>query len=124
MDRVGIEEKLFATTSNLSGGQRQRVAVARSIFQSPSAILADEPVSSVDPARARSLVELLLKVADEEKTTLIMSLHNLELAMEKFPRVVGMRNGSVQFDRSPDQISKEELQELYELEEKEILEDG
>ena len=124
MDRVGIEEKLFATTSNLSGGQRQRVAVARSIFQSPSAILADEPVSSVDPARARSLVELLLKVADEEKTTLIMSLHNLELAMEKFPRVVGMRNGSVQFDRSPDQISKEELQELYQLEEKEILEDG
>ena len=84
----------------------------------------DRPVSSVDPARARSLVELLLKVADEEKTTLIMSLHNLELAMEKFPRVVGMRNGSVQFDRSPDQISKEELQELYQLEEKEILEDG
>ena len=124
MDRVGIEEKLFATTSNLSGGQRQRVAVARSIFQSPSAILADEPVSSVDPARARSLVELLLKVADEEKTTLIMSLHNLELAMEKFPRVVGMRNGSIQFDRSPDQISKEELQKLYQLEEKEILEDG
>ena len=124
MDRVGIEEKLFSTTSNLSGGQRQRVAVARSIFQSPSAILADEPVSSVDPARARSLVELLLKVADEEKTTLIMSLHNLELAMEKFPRVVGMRNGSIQFDRSPDQISKEELQKLYQLEEKEILEDG
>ena len=53
-----------------------------------------------------------------------MSLHNLELAMEKFSRVVGMRNGSVQFDRSPDQISKEELQELYQLEEKEILEDG
>ena len=124
MDRVGIEEKLFSTTSNLSGGQRQRVAVARSIFQSPSAILADEPVSSVDPTRARSLVELLLKVADEEKTTLIMSLHNLELAMEKFPRVVGMRNGSIQFDRSPDQISKEELQKLYQLEEKEILEDG
>ena len=124
LDRVGIEEKLFSTTSNLSGGQRQRVAVARSIFQSPSAILADEPVSSVDPARARSLVELLLKVADEEKTTLIMSLHNLELAMEKFPRVVGMRNGSIQFDRSPDQISKEELQKLYQLEEKEILEDG
>ena len=124
MDRVGIEEKLFSTTSNLSGGQRQRVAVARSIFQSPSAILADEPVSSVDPARARSLVELLLKVADEEKTTLIMSLHNLDLAMEKFPRVVGMRNGSIQFDRSPDQISKEELQKLYQLEEKEILEDG
>ena len=101
---MGIFTNIGDNGIRFSGGQRQRVAVARSIFQSPSAILADEPVSSVDPARARSLVELLLKVADEEKTTLIMSLHNLELAMEKFPRVVGMRNGSVQFDRSPDQI--------------------
>ena len=124
LNRVGIEEKLFSITKNLSGGQKQRVAVARSIFQSPAAILADEPVSSVDPARAKNLVELLIKISNEENTTLLMSLHNLDLAMEKFPRVIGIRNGTVCFDRSPDQISKKELQELYQLEENEILEDG
>tara|TARA_B100000902_G_C27278437_1_gene900223 strand:- start:351 stop:1142 length:792 start_codon:yes stop_codon:yes gene_type:complete len=124
LERVGIEEKLYSITSTLSGGQKQRVAVARSIFQSPSTILADEPVSSVDPARAASLVKILLKVAEEEEATLLMSLHNLDLAMRHFPRIIGIRNGNVHFDQSPDQISQSQLEELYELKESEILQDG
>ncbi len=124
LERVGIEEKLFARTSELSGGQQQRVAVARALFQEPEAILADEPVSSVDPARATSLVELLNDIAVEHGLTLLMSLHNLELARTSFPRLIGLRGGKVLFDQSPDQLEPGELEELYHLEPDEILERG
>ncbi len=124
LERVGIEEKLFARTSELSGGQQQRVAVARALFQEPEAILADEPVSSVDPARAASLVELLNDIAVEHGLTLLMSLHNLELARTSFPRLIGLRGGKVLFDQSPDQLEPGELEELYHLEPDEILERG
>ena len=93
LERVGIGDKLFERTDRLSGGQQQRVAVARALYQDPVAILADEPVSSVDPARARDLVELLTRIAREEGVTLVMSIHNLELAREFFPRVIGLRSG-------------------------------
>ena len=124
LERVGIEDKLFARTAELSGGQQQRVAVARALFQEPEAILADEPVSSVDPARAASLVELLNDIADERGLTLLMSLHNLELARESFPRLIGLRGGKVRFDQSPGQLDPDLLEALYRLDADEILEDG
>ena len=124
LERVGIEDKLFARTCDLSGGQQQRVAFARALFQKPQAILADEPVSSVDPARAASLVELLNELAKEHNLTLVMSLHNLDLARAHFPRLVGLRAGRVQFDQDPASIDAEALEDLYRLNEKEMLEDG
>ena len=124
LERVGIEEKLFARTCELSGGQQQRVAVARALFQKPEAILADEPVSSVDPARAASLVELLAGIAGEHGLTLVMSLHNLDLARATFPRLIGLRGGRIHFDQSPDELNMASLEELYHLGEDEILEAG
>ena len=124
LDRVGIEDKLYARTSELSGGQQQRVALARALFQNPRAILADEPVSSVDPARAASLVELLTELAAEHDLTLVMSLHNLELARAHFPRLIGLRAGRVQFDQAPGSISGSDLEDLYDLNAQEMLEDG
>ncbi|MGK0184239.1 MAG: phosphonate transport system ATP-binding protein [Verrucomicrobiales bacterium] len=124
LDRVGIEEKLFARTSQLSGGQRQRVAVARALFQKPQAILADEPVSSVDPARAASLVALLNDLAKEHGLTLVISLHNLELAREHLPRLIGLRSGRVQLDQDSTLIEDAAFDELYHLSGSEMLEDG
>ena len=124
LDRVGIEEKLFARTDQLSGGQQQRVAVARALFQSPEAILADEPVSSVDPARAASLVKLLCDLAAERDLTLVMSLHNLELARAHFPRLIGLRTGRVHFDEDPAELAEQAFDALYHLGEDEILQDG
>ena len=98
LERVGIGEKLYERVDRLSGGQRQRVAIARALFQKPEILLADEPVSSVDPARARSVLELLTELASERRLTLCVSLHNLELAREFFPRLVGMREGRITFD--------------------------
>ncbi len=124
LERLGIEEKLFETTSNLSGGQKQRVALGRALYQNPQAILADEPVSSVDPARAANLVQLLNQISQEENITLVMSLHNLELAKAHFPRLIGLRNGKVKFDSAPEDLNEHKFKELYTLSEREILDDG
>lgn len=124
LERVGIEEKLYQRTDRLSGGQQQRVAIARALFQGAEAILADEPVSSVDPARARDTVKLLSELASERNFTLCMSLHNLELAKQYFPRIVGLRGGKVVLDGAPDKIEEGEFKQLYDLSAEEMMTDA
>ncbi|MGQ0613899.1 MAG: phosphonate ABC transporter ATP-binding protein [Planctomycetaceae bacterium] len=124
LERVGIPEKLFERTDRLSGGQKQRVAIARALFQEPDALLADEPVSSVDPARARDTVSLLTSISRERGLTLCMSLHNLELAREYFPRLVGLRHGRVVFDLPTAAIGPADFHALYDLTAQEILGNG
>ena len=115
LNRVGIGEKLFQRTDQLSGGQQQRVAIARALYQNPRALLADEPVSSVDPARAESTIELLTSVCRERRLTLIVSLHQWPLAQRYFPRLIGLRRGRVVFDRAPRDVSDSDLATLYDL---------
>lgn len=111
--KVGIPDKLFARTHELSGGQQQRVAIARVLVQDPDVILADEPVSSVDPTLAVSIVTLLRDLSNESRKTLLMNLHSVELALDFFPRVIGIRDGRVYFDLSPDKITRDLLDDLY-----------
>ncbi|TAK09740.1 ATP-binding cassette domain-containing protein, partial [bacterium] len=87
--QVGIEEKIFTRTDELSGGQQQRVAIARVLIQDPEVILADEPVSSVDPSLATVIVKLLLEISERTRKTLLMNLHSVGLALAYFPRVIG-----------------------------------
>ncbi|PCJ55665.1 MAG: ABC transporter ATP-binding protein [Planctomycetota bacterium] len=117
LERVGIGDKLFQRTDSLSGGQQQRVALARALYQQPTCLLADEPVASVDPARARSLIRLMVELAKEDGWTLVVSLHDLELAREFFPRVLGLRHGRVAYDGPPSELCEEQVKELYHLEE-------
>jgi len=118
LHRVGIAEKLYELTHRLSGGQRQRVAIARALYQQPRVLLADEPVSSVDPARARDTVALLMEISRERRLTLCMSLHNVDLAREFFPRLIGLRAGRIVFDRSS-ALHDREVYDLYDLRAKE-----
>ena len=120
LQRVGIGDKIFQRTDSLSGGQRQRVAIARALFQEPWALLADEPVSSVDPARARDTVALLRDICAERGLTLLVSLHDLDLAREFFPRLVGLREGRIVFDRETASIDASEYRTLYRLEDRPI----
>lgn len=124
LERVGIPEKLFERTDRLSGGQQQRVAIARALYQKPVALIADEPVSSVDPARARDTIELLTRISREEGLTLCMSLHNLDLAREFLPRLVGLRAGKLFFDGPSDQIRDDEIDALYHLDNEDMWRDG
>jgi phosphonate transport system ATP-binding protein len=111
--QVGIPEKIFERTDELSGGQQQRVAIARVLMQDPEVILADEPVSSVDPTLASSIVRLLIDISESTRKTLVVSLHSVDLALAYFPRIIGMKNGATVFDVAPDRISDEMLGELY-----------
>ncbi len=113
LDQVGIPEKMYARTDDLSGGQQQRVAIARVLIQDPDVILADEPVSSVDPSLAVTIVTLLRDISSESRKTLLMNLHSVELALSYFPRVVGIRDGRVHFDLPRDRVHSELLEELY-----------
>jgi phosphonate transport system ATP-binding protein len=113
LDRVGIPEKLYAKTAHLSGGQQQRVAIARVLVQDPDVILADEPVSSVDPNLGRSIIELLVRLADTGQKTLVANLHAVSFALDFFPRVIGFRHGRVVFDLPATSVSEAVLADLY-----------
>jgi phosphonate transport system ATP-binding protein len=116
LEMVGIPEKMYHSTATLSGGQAQRVAVARALYQQPDILLADEPVSSVDPARAQSIIKLLVGIARQENLTLGVSLHNPDLVRAHFDRVVGLRGGQVFFDKEVTEVTDLDLARLYELE--------
>lgn len=112
LKRMGVAAKMYDRTDSLSGGQQQRVALSRTLYQGAEILLADEPLSAVDPARARDVLELLTGLSNEQGSTLVVSLHQVTLAREFFPRVIGLKGGEVVFDGQPDDA---QLSSLYDL---------
>jgi len=110
---VGLRDKLHRRADTLSGGEQQRVAVARALAQQPSLILADEPVSSLDPAWAEDVLDLIAEVQAHHDATLVMSLHQPELARRFAKRIVGLRHGRVVFDGPPSALTPARQEELY-----------
>jgi phosphonate transport system ATP-binding protein len=113
LEQVGIPEKLYTRTAHLSGGQQQRVAIARVLVQDPDVILADEPVSSVDPTLGRTIIELLMRLAESHRRTLVANLHAVSLALDFFPRVIGFRHGRIAFDLPSAAVTEQVLTDLY-----------
>ena len=113
--RMGIGEKLYARTSELSGGEQQRVALARVLIQNPTAILADEPIASIDPQRSREIMNLLRDLATEGGKTLVASLHDVDFALSHFDRIIGLRNGRLLFDQPAAQVTPARLERLYQI---------
>jgi phosphonate transport system ATP-binding protein len=112
---VGIPEKLYERTASLSGGQQQRVALARVLAQNPAALLADEPISNVDPERGRELMDLLRDLCQQMGKTLLVTLHTLEFARTHCDRLIGLRAGRVLFDLPPAQLSPDKVEALYRI---------
>ncbi len=119
LTQVGIPEKLYARTDHLSGGQQQRVAIARVLVQNPQAILADEPVSSLDPERSRDVMNLLRELAQTGGKTLIVSLHSIDLALSHCDRIIGLQAGQAVFDVSTSAVTPDQLTDLYRLQDRE-----
>ena len=111
--RVGLAGTGYEHTERLSGGERQRVALARLLVQRPDLVVADEPVSSLDPARAAEMLEVLGRAAPDG--TLVVSLHQPELARRHCTRILGLRGGTVVVDEPAGQIGDHDLLGLYEL---------
>ncbi|KJK07507.1 phosphonate ABC transporter ATP-binding protein [Pseudomonas tussilaginis] len=110
---LGMADKVFAQCGQLSGGQLQRVGIARALYQQPALLLADEPVSAMDPVLAEHSLKTLNQHASERGITLVASLHAVDLALAHFPRVIGIREGRVAFDRPASEVSSEMLDALY-----------
>ncbi len=115
LDQAGISSKLYERTDRLSGGEQQRVAIARALYQKPEVILADEPVSSVDPARAAEAIGLLCRLCREFRLTFIASLHQFDLARAFFPRIIGLRNGQVLCDHPAEAWTAAMHSQLYHI---------
>jgi phosphonate transport system ATP-binding protein len=113
LEQVGIPEKLYTRTAHLSGGQQQRVAIARVLVQDPDVILADEPVSSVDPTLGRTIITLLVQLVENHRKTLVANLHAVPFALDFFPRVIGFRHGRIAFDLPSAAVTEHVLTDLY-----------
>jgi phosphonate transport system ATP-binding protein len=114
--RVGIADKLYQRTGLLSGGEQQRVALARVLVQDPRAILADEPIASLDPERGRELMDLLRELGAQSGKTLVASLHSVQYARSHFSRIVGLRGGRVCFDGPPAALTPALVEDIYRIE--------
>ena len=110
---VGLADRLRDRTDTLSGGQQQRVALARVVAQEPDLVLADEPVSALDPVLSEEVVRLLATVVTAGGRTLVASLHDADLARRWCDRLVGLREGRVLFDLPAAQVGEEHLRRLY-----------
>lgn len=115
LQQVGLEDKVFEATAILSGGEQQRVAIARLLLQNPLIILADEPISSLDPANSNKVLSLITNLAKTEKKTLIASMHSVEFTKQYFDRIIALKNGEIYFDKKINQVTDEMFDELYKV---------
>ena len=111
LQRVGLIDKALTPVKNLSGCQNQRVGIARALAQQP--ILADEPIASLDPARAHGVLSLLRTICKTDGIAALVSLHQVEFAMTYGDRIIGLAQGHVVFDAPPDQVSDRDLEQIY-----------
>jgi phosphonate transport system ATP-binding protein len=118
--RFDLADKLFERVDRLSGGERQRVGLARALLAPARLWLVDEPLSSLDPTRARQALATLVDVARERGITLVTSLHQVDAALAQFPRIVGLRDGRVAFDLPAPEVTPQLLARLYEQHEDEL----
>ena len=113
LQRVGLEKFIQKRVSDLSGGQKQRVAIARALAQNSNILLADEPVSSLDPKLMKEVMDLIKEICTENNITLIASLHFLELAKSYATRMVGIRDGRIVVENTPDELTDKDLIDIY-----------
>jgi phosphonate transport system ATP-binding protein len=116
LERVGIANQAHKRADELSGGQQQRVGIARALMQQPRMILADEPVASLDPVLAHSILERLEQLNQEEEITILCSLHYLDLVQQYATRVIGLRDGEIVYRGTREEIramTDKEFKEIY-----------
>lgn len=113
LERVGIADKAYQRADELSGGQQQRVGIARALMQDPQLILADEPVASLDPVLAHSIMKILEEINKQDRVTVICSLHFLDLVHRYADYVIALKEGRLVFEGLPKEIDDQKFKEIY-----------
>ncbi|MDR2216475.1 MAG: phosphonate ABC transporter ATP-binding protein [Nevskiaceae bacterium] len=113
LQRVGLIDKAWNRADKLSGGQQQRVGIARALAQNPKVILADEPVASLDPVASGEIMTLLREICERDNITVVVNLHQVELARRFADRIIGMNDGRLVFDGTPEQLTSSALHTIY-----------
>ena len=121
LESFDLADKLFERVDRLSGGERQRVGLARVLLAPARLWLVDEPLSALDPTRARQAIGTLVGQARERGVTLMATLHQVDMALAHFPRIVGLREGELAFDLPAGEVTPERLRALYAQHEHELL---
>jgi phosphonate transport system ATP-binding protein len=116
LERVNMVEFAHQRASTLSGGQQQRGAIARVLTQEATLILADEPIASLDPASSDLVMSLLCDINQQDGTTIIVSLHQFEVARTRCQRIIALQDGAIVYDGAADKISQDDIVDLYGVE--------
>lgn len=111
--RVNLLDKYYVKARDLSGGQQQRVGIARALMQEPSVILADEPVSGLDPKTTKVVMNDLKKLNEEDGMTIILNVHSIGLALKYASRIVGLKDGQIIYDKPIAEVDKRDFKEIY-----------
>jgi phosphonate transport system ATP-binding protein len=122
LDRFDLAETALQRADTLSGGQQQRVAICRALLQEPKIILADEPIASLDPRNAKTVMDALRQVNREDGITVLTNLHHLDTARQYCDRIIAMQSGRVMFDGAPAELTSSRVRAIYGVSEDEFEE--
>ncbi|MEB1805921.1 MAG: phosphonate ABC transporter ATP-binding protein [Bacillaceae bacterium] len=110
---LGLEEQVYKRCDQLSGGQKQRVGIARALVQNPKMLLCDEPIASLDPNASKVIMDYLRKVSETMGITVLVNLHQVDVALNYSDRIIGVSKGSIVYNGSPTDITTEEIHAIY-----------
>lgn len=113
IEELGLKDYVYSRASELSGGQKQRVGIARAIMQNPELLLCDEPIASLDPSSAKITMEMLRDMTKKRGITCIANLHQVDIAKQYSTRIIGLRDGNLVFDGTPEELTAERIAEIY-----------
>lgn len=113
LEELGMEQFCYNRASDLSGGQKQRVGIARAIMQNPKLLLCDEPIASLDPSSARTIMDLLKDMTQKRNIACIVNLHQLDAAVKYSTKIIGLSKGQIVFYGKPSELTDEVIERIY-----------
>lgn len=113
LDMLGLKDRLYDKCAQLSGGQKQRVGIARALIQDPKMVLCDEPIASLDPQSSKVIMEYLHDIVKSMNIPCIVNLHQVDVALHYSDRIIGMHQGEIVFDGTPEQLSNDMIEKIY-----------